>query len=169
MGENNGKQFGRGREPSFFQMFLVSVQCLTRHSGDLSIHSQSINGSPRFIWNNHSENDDFSLLETFISHKISGNFFLSPLTSSQLCSARNAVWTISRLACNCISAEGHCCKVHMTGYKAVRRDTQELCVVSCKWLNWTCKSIICHADNITDGISPLALLFNFTETFAGDS
>ena len=28
-----------------------------------------------------------------------------------------------------------------------------------------CKSIICHADNITDEISPLALSFNFAETF----
>lgn len=28
-----------------------------------------------------------------------------------------------------------------------------------------CKSITCHADNITDEISPLALSFNFTETF----
>lgn len=31
-----------------------------------------------------------------------------------------------------------------------------------------CKSIICHADNITDEISPGALSFNFAETFAGD-
>lgn len=46
--------------------------------------------------------------------------------------------TISRLGYNCISAEGHCCTVNMTGHKTVRdtdRDTWKACVVSSKWIN----------------------------------
>ncbi len=74
--------------------------------------------------------------------------------------------TISRLGYNCISGQGHCWIIHMTGYKAVRQRSSGGPCVFLEMDKQACKSIICHADNnITDEISPLALSFHFAEAF----